>query len=89
MRNESQCESRKRVAGELLPEDLIKFLITDAEKSRFEEKPSEPKAKKKQGGKTAGRYFESPYCFELPEGDIPMKFSPCIYGVIQVKLSSN
>ena len=27
--------------------------------------------------------------FELPESDIPLKFAPCIIGVIQVKLSSN
>ena len=58
LRNESQGESRKRVAGESLLDDFIKFMITDAEKSRPEQKPSEPKAKKKQGGKTAGRYFE-------------------------------
>ena len=30
---------------------------TDAEKSRSEQKPSELKAKKKQGGKTAGTIF--------------------------------
>ena len=36
LRNESQGESRKRVAGESLPEDFIKFMITDAEKSRPE-----------------------------------------------------
>ena len=47
-RNESQGDSRKRVAGESLPDDFIKFMITDAEKSRLEQKPSEPKAKKKQ-----------------------------------------
>ena len=61
LRSESQGESRKRVAGESLPDDFIKFMITDAEKSRTEQKPSTPKAKKNnQGGKTAGRYFESP-----------------------------
>ena len=61
LRNESQGESRKRVAGESLPDDFMKFMIKDAEKSRPEQKPSEPKAKKnKQKGKTAGRYFESP-----------------------------
>ena len=47
LRNESQGESRKRVAGESLPDDLIKFMITDAETSRPEQKPSTPKAKKK------------------------------------------
>ena len=55
LQNESQGESRKRVAGESLPDDFLK-------KSRPEQKPSEPKANQKnnQGGKTAGRYFESP-----------------------------
>ena len=63
LRNESQGESRKLVTGESLPDNLIKFTITDAEKSRPKQKPLEPKAKKKnkQGGKTAGRYFESPF----------------------------
>ena len=43
------------------PDDFMKFMITDAEKSRPEQKASKPKAKKnKQGGKTPGRYFESP-----------------------------
>ena len=34
LRNESQGESRKRVAGESLPDEFIKFKITDGEKSR-------------------------------------------------------
>ena len=48
LRNESQGESRKRVAGESLPDDFIKFMIKDSEKSSSDQKPSEPKAKKNQ-----------------------------------------
>ena len=46
LRNESQGESRKRVAGESLPDNFIKFMITDSEKCRPKQKPPLPKAKK-------------------------------------------
>ena len=46
LRNESQGESRKRVAGESRPDDFLKFMITDVEKSRPKQKPSESKANK-------------------------------------------
>ena len=48
LRNESQCESRKQAAGESLPDDFIKIMIMDAEKSRTEQKTLESKAKNKQ-----------------------------------------
>ena len=35
-------------------------MIKDAEKSRPKQKSSEPEAKKKQEGKTVGKYFELP-----------------------------
>ena len=61
LRNESQGESRKRVAVESLPDAFIKFLNRDAEKFRPDQKPSESEATKNiQEGKSAGRYFESP-----------------------------
>ena len=46
LRNESQSDSRKRVAGESLLDEFIKLMITDAEKTRPEQKPSELMAKK-------------------------------------------
>ena len=39
LRNESQGKSRKRVARKSLPGEFLKFMITDAEKSRPEQKP--------------------------------------------------
>ena len=48
LRNESQGESRKRVAGKSLPDNFIKILSKGAEKSGPKQKPSEPKTKKKQ-----------------------------------------
>ena len=88
LRNESQSESRKRVAGESLPEDFIKFMITDAENSRPEQKPSELNKKNKEEKPQEEILGHLDY-FELPESDIPLKFARCINGVIQVKLSSN
>ena len=46
LRNESQGESRNRVARESLPDDFIEFVIKDTEKYRPKQKPSDPKAKK-------------------------------------------
>ena len=60
MRNESQGDSWKRVAGESLPDDFIKFMITDAEKFRSKKTLRAQGQKNKQGGKTAGRFLESP-----------------------------
>ena len=48
LRDESQGESRKRLAGESLPDYFINFVISDTEKSRPEQKISESKDKKKQ-----------------------------------------
>ena len=83
-REESQDESRKRVDGESLPDDFIKFGIT--EKSRPEQKPSVPKAKKtNKEEKPQEDILSRLDYFELPVNDIPLKFIPCINGVIQVK----
>ena len=84
LRNESQGESRKPVAGESLPDDFIKFMIKDSEKSSSEQKPSEPKAKQKQGGKPQEDILSRLDYFELPENDIPLKFASCINGVNHV-----
>ena len=89
LRNESQGESRKRVAGESLPDDFMKFMIKDAVKSKPEQKPSEPKAKKQTEEKPQENILSRLDYFELPENDLPLKFAPCINGVIQVKLSWN
>ena len=89
LRNESQGDSRKRFAGESLPDNFIKFMITDAEKSRPEQKSSEPKAKKNKEEKPQKDFLSRLDYFELPESDIPLKFAPCINGVKQAKLSCN
>ena len=86
LRNESQDESRNRV-GESLSEDFINFMIKDAEKTRPEQKPSETKAKKKEKPQE-GILSRLDY-FESPENDTPLKFAPCINGVLQVKISCN
>ena len=52
--NESQGESRERVAGESLPDNFIKLMITDAEKFRPEQKP---KAKKQTKRKNRSKIF--------------------------------
>ena len=88
LRNESQGNSSKRAAGESLPDDFIKIMITDAEKSRPKQKPLERKAKKKTSSKKPQEDILSRLeYFELPESDIPLKFAPSINGVIQVKRS--
>ena len=85
MRDESQGESRKRVAGVSLPDDFIKFMITDAEKSR-PKKTREPEAIKTNKDEKPHEDISSRLdYFELPENDIPSKFVPFINGVIQVK----
>ena len=90
LRNESQGESRKRVAGEPLPVDFIKIMIKDAEKSRPEQNPQNPRPKKKNKEEKPQEDILSRLdYFELLESDIPLKFAPCINGGIQVKLSSN
>ena len=67
LRNESQGESRKRVAGESLPDDFRKFMIKDAEKSRPEQNPSELKAKKNKEEKPQEDFLSRLDYFELPE----------------------
>ena len=89
MRNESQGESRKRVAGEPLPDELIKFMIRDAEKSRPKQNPQSPRPKKNKEEKPQEDILSRLDYFELPEIDIPLKFATCINGVIQVKFSCN
>ena len=86
LRNESEGESRKRLAGESLPDDFINFVISDTEKSRPEQKISESKDKKKQTLRKKPREDISSRLdyFELPESDIPLKFAPCINGEKQV-----
>ena len=64
-------------------------MITVAEKSRPEQKPSETKAKKNKEEKPREDILSRLDYFELPESDIPLKFAPSINGVIQVKLSNN
>ena len=90
LREESQGESRKRVDGESLPDDFLKFGITDAEKSIPKQKPSEPKAKKTNKKQKPQEDILSRLNYiELPVIDIRLKFAPCINGVKQVKLSFN
>ena len=88
MKNESQSKSRKRV-GESLPDDFKKFMIKDAEKPRPEQKPSEPMAKKNKDEEPQEDTLSRLDYFESLENDIPSKFSPCMNGVKQVKLSCN
>ena len=77
LRNESQGESRKRVAGESLPDDFIKIMINDAEKPRPKQKPSEHKAKKiNKEEKPQDDFLRRLDYFELPENDMPLKFAP-------------
>ena len=71
LRNETQGESRKRVDGESLPENFIKFMIKDAEKSRPEQKHSEPQAKKKQEEKPQEDILSRLDYVELPENGVP------------------
>ena len=87
LRNESQDEPRKRVK-ESLPDDFIKLMIRNAEKLD----PS--KILRDQGQKNKGEKPQEDILsrldhFESPESDIPLKFAPCVKGVIQVRLSSN
>ena len=81
LRNESQGESRIRVTGESLPDDFIKFVITDAEKFRPEQNPHSTR-QKQQGGKPQEDSLSRLDYFELPENGIPLKFAPCINGVM-------
>ena len=80
LRNESQGESRNRVARESLPDDFIEFVIKDTEKYRPKQKPSDPKAKKNKKEKPQEDIWSHLDYFELPESDSRLK---------QVKLSSN
>ena len=64
-------------------------MITDAQKSRPEQKPQSTRPKKNKEEKPQEYILIRLDCFELPESDIPLKFARCINGVIQVKLSNN
>ena len=79
LRNESQGESKTRVAGESLPDDFIKVMITDAEKSRPERKTSEPKAKKNKEEKPQEDILSRLDYFELPECDSLLIHASTVY----------